>query len=190
MQLTKFLAVILLTGGLLLTGCQQKRDESKGTPTSEKSAAESIPQTSPNKYLTFIQPKHIRFDIMDDLGLSFKFGNAVVEDKKELDLPTEASAGTLTVSGTPKVEFVNAIIVNEGKPNSGNQSFSAACFPIIQADEVQEMLSDFGESFLDGYLEGTVYVASSSSSTPNWAKGLNADLDAEIQRAIDALMTY
>lgn len=177
MKLTKIFAVTMLTGTLLLAGCQQKQG---GEGSGSEPTQQSTPASEGN-YLTFLNANQMRFDFFGDLGLSFKYGNEAIVDKN----PFTLSVDKLTVNGTPKVDYINLIIVCEDKAGAG---FSVAVMPEIEAASLGELLSDFGETYIKGYEGGKAYVAvsdGSNSKKPEWTKGLNAELDKKIQERID-----
>lgn len=177
MKHTKILTVALLTTGLLLAGCNS--DSKKGEPTVDPTPSGET-ETS---LLPFIGNSKVRFDIMSDLGLTFKFGETTIVSTEQLTLVNAA----VTYTGEAKVSSVNFIVVTEGVDNGINAN-SCAYNPGIEVAHLSEFLEGFATDYLSGSNVNKAYVAiSDGASEGTWTKGLNSELDAKIQKQIDFL---
>jgi hypothetical protein len=175
MRPTKLLPLVCLMGSLLLTGCNSsnKEEQSVAPATTSEQVAASI--------LSFVQTNQIRFDIMDDLGVAFKYGDSAVTSTQSLELVKDKA---VTFTGELSVESVNFIVVTENKDGA---NVTCAYNPEILKAGLAEYLQSFATDYLNSYVGGRAYVAiSNGANEGKWTKGLNAELDTKIQRQIDA----
>ena len=120
-------------------------------------------------YLSFINDNMIRVDIMNDLGVTFKYGEETVTSQGSLAL-NENSKLSYTGELTTDVSKVNVILVMDndtGATVSVNQGVTSSRF-----------LELLGRLPINGSKK--VYVAI-STGTPTWTKGLNAAMDTAIE---------
>ena len=176
MKHTKILTVALLATGLLLAGCNNaSKDEPKVDPTPSGETETSI--------LPFIGNSKVRFDIMSDLGLTFKLGETTIVSTEQLTLVNAA----VTYTGEAKVSTVNFIVVTERVDNGINAN-SCAYNPGVEIAHLSEYLEGFATDYLSGSNVNKAYVAiSDGAAEGTWTKGLNDELDAKIQKQIDFL---
>lgn len=173
MKHTKILTVALLASSLLLAGCNS--DSKKGEPTPSGETETSL--------LPFIGNSKIRFDIMSDLGLTFKLGDSTIVSTEQLTLVNAA----VSYTGEAKVSSVNFIVFTERVDNGVNAN-SCAYNPGIEIASLGEFLQGFTKDYLYGGNVNKAYVAiSDGAAEGTWTKGLNTELDARIQRQIDFL---
>lgn len=177
MKHTKILTVALLATGLLLAGCNSA--SKKGEPTPEPAPSGEITTS----LLPFVGNSKIRFDIMSDLGLTFKLGETKIVSKEQLTLSNVA----VSYSGEAKVSTVNFIVVTERVDNGINAN-SCAYNPGVEIEHLSEYLEGFATDYLSGGNVNKAYVAiSDGAAEGTWTKGLNDELDAKIQKQIDFL---
>lgn len=120
-------------------------------------------------YLSFINDNMIRVDIMNDLGVTFKYGEETVTSQGSLAL-NENSKLSYTGELTTDVSKVNVILVMDndtGATVSVNKGVTSSRF-----------LELLGRLPINGSKK--VYVAI-STGTPTWTKGLNAAMDTAIE---------
>lgn len=168
MKLKKAIGVlsVLSIGVLSLASCGETT-EPAGTITTTVEPSTTV---KVDKYLSFVSDNKIRVDIMDsDLGVSFKYGNAQVVDKHEMDYSSSVS---LTKTGELNGDTINFIVVVE------NDTQSVVLYnPQVLKDSLDEYLGDVLQTSLTNVKK--VYVAV-SKGTVKWTKNLNAELDAKI----------
>jgi hypothetical protein len=174
MRPTKLLPLVCLMGSLLLTGCNSsnKEEQSVAPATTSEQASTSV--------LSFLQANQIRFDIMDDLGVTFKYGDSEIASTQPLELVKDKA---VTFTGELSVETVNFIVYSETK---NNDQFVCAYHPEVLKDSVAEFLQSFATDYLNDFVGGRAYVAiSNGASAGKWTKGLSAELDKTVQQKID-----
>ena len=119
-------------------------------------------------YLSFINDNMIRVDIMNDLGVTFKYGEETVTSQGSLALNENSKlsyTGELT-----DVSKVNVILVMD--------SDTGATVSVNQGVTSSRFLELLGRLPISGSKK--VYVAI-STGTPTWTKGLNAAMDTAIE---------
>lgn len=175
MKPTKLLPVVCLMGSLLLTGCASTNNDGEASKAGDQSQ-----EVAPKSALSFLNNGQIRFDIMDNLGISFKYGDNAISSAQPLNLVKDAA---VTFSGELSAESVNFIVYSESK---GNDKFVCAYHPEVLKDSVAEFLQSFATDYLNDYVEGKAYVAiSNGASAGKWTKGLSEELDKALQQKID-----
>ena len=175
MRPTKLLPLICLLGSLVLTGCASSDNSADASK-----AGDASQEVTPKSTLSFLNNGQIRFDIMDDLGVSFKYGDSAITSTQPLNLVKDAA---VTFSGELSAESVNFIVYSEAKDND---SFVCAYHPEVLKDSVAEFLESFATDYLNDFVGGKAYVAiSNGASEGKWTKGLSAELDKIVQEKVD-----
>ena len=119
-------------------------------------------------YLSFINDNMIRVDIMNDLGVTFKYGEETVTSQGSLALNENSKlsyTGELT-----DVSKVNVVLVMDNE--------TGATVSVNQGVTSSRFLELLGRLPISGSKK--VYVAI-STGTPTWTKGLNAAMDTAIE---------
>lgn len=152
---------------------------SKGevTPTTTPSPTTTT-TTVQSSLLTFIDNNKFRVDVMDDdLGVTFKYNNAAITNKQAMSY---VSGGALTIEGEAAYDDLSFILVTE----TGNSSSVFYAPGILKASLTEYLNSSVNDDLVNGT---KVYLAVFHGTPAKWTKGLNADMDARITSAINAV---
>ena len=159
--------------GFMLASCgNNAKNDVSTTPTKEVTTTpeESTPEVTKAEvvnYLTFMGDNKARVDIMNDLGVTFTYGDATVESKKEM---TYNSASKLAFTGEIGEEKINFILVMDNAEGS-DVVFHKGIIPSKFAEFLNKVPLSSAKK---------IYIAISTGDTPTWTKGLNAKMDTAI----------
>ena len=155
---------LVLTSVALLASCGGQSSSATGlsTPPTETSSA------SQSSMLNFIPNGKIYFDVQET-DIRFSYGNAALQVGKN-EIAFDASA-KLSCSGNP-AQVYNFIYVYESLGGYGKTIALG-----IEPESVVEYLSDDRSEFTG---KTRLFVAISSGDKAKWTRGLNADLDAQL----------
>ena len=166
----KLKRVLLALAGVLtfsLAACSQATEggsgSGSGSGTSEGEGSGGSSQTDTSA-LAFMSNNKIRVDIMDDLGVTFNYGNEAVVSTREITIVNDL---TFTYSGDCTVNKVNYIAYVEretGSTTLWHQGLDAVYF----LDQVLPRNNFNGVK--------KVYIAISSGEV-QWTTGLSTELD-------------
>ena len=174
----KILSSLLALALVGFTAVSCSKGEVTPTTTPAPTTTTTTATTVQSSLLTFIGDNQFRVDVMDDdLGVTFKYNNAAITNKQAMSY---VSGGGLTFEGDAAYDDLSFILVTE----TGNSSSVFYAPGIIKA----ELTNYLNSSVNDDLVNGTkVYLAVFHGTPAKWTKNLNAEMDARITSAINAV---